>query len=147
MSRARRLSKLQAYILRAAIENEGRIPSSRRLCVGYWGAERVYSDCLAFHRYHRRGEKCIGDKYRASLSRSLQNLEDKGFIEPPMFRWKGTHRPRPIELSYQGDRLALKLTSVGGAELKRLCEAALKLTARARTRPRKAPRESTSRVA
>jgi len=133
MNTGRRLSRLQKYILRAAIENEGRIPGSRSICIGFWGAERVYQDCLEFHRYHRRREPpCIGNRFRASLSRSLQGLEDKGFIEAPLLKWPGSHRPRHIELTHKGGEMELKLTSISPAELSKLIEAAeaeaLKLT-------------------
>ena len=102
---AERLSRLQKWILIQALENWNYgICSNKDIMTIYWGKENVYPVIETWH--DRIENQCLRNKYRATVSRSIKNLEEKGLIEA-LYGQRDK-----LELSKKGYVLALKLTAI-----------------------------------
>ena len=103
----RRLSQLQRRILLEAMQNEGRVPKRHFLYKRIWGKDTVWcrqgQHCWAGRDLRTFKYNWVVNKYVASVSRSLRNLEAKGLITRDPY-WR-----RRFEISPVGQQIAQSL--------------------------------------
>lgn len=80
------MSKLQRWILLAALENEGLIPSGQYIAEGFWGKDIVWN--RYGERYNAKGigtgfykYNSLVNQFSVSTSRARTGLLKKGLIE------------------------------------------------------------------
>jgi hypothetical protein len=84
-----RLSRLQKWILGAAIQRGGKI-NRRDIYSNFWGEEKIrrkgmpYSECSCGNP--------IDGKYSVTLSRSIASLEQKGMVNFERSDWHSRYR-------------------------------------------------------